>query len=251
MPVPAPFPKHPLRLSRKPIPLRIRWGIGGGLLLGLVALAAFGWWHASSPGTDTPLPPRLRYGFVLDGQSPDGFRVREGHELLRKGAIDTLIVSGARIGGGVHYSTIWVRMLPLDAAEKTRVVEMRSACMSTLDEARMLDAFFEERKVDSAVVVTSGFHVWRAASIFAKVSQGRRKWFFQAAPDSRWDGGWTDREGLKARFYEGSKRITWVLFEQWKAVPRTAPVPEHSIARGEDLGRLPAPAWKVGPQDRP
>lgn len=251
MPVPSPFPKRPLRPSRKPFPLRTwRW-IGGGLLLGLVAFTAVGWWHATATETDTPLPARLRYGFVLDGQSPDGFRVREGHELLRKGVIDTLIVSGVPVGGGVHYSTIWVRMLPLDAAEKTCVVEMRSTCSSTWDEARMLEAFFEERKVDSAVVVTSGFHVWRAASIFAKVSQGRRKWFFQAAPDSRWDGGWTDREGLKARFYEGSKRITWVLFEQWKPVSRTAPVPGYSIARGEDLGRMPAPAWTTGPQDRP
>lgn len=251
MPVPSPFSTSPVRPNKE---RSIAWSwlwVGGGLLVILVAFVSIGWWHATAPGTDAPLPRHLRYGFVLDGQSPDGFRVREGYELLHKGVIDTLIVSGVGVGGGVHFSTIWVRMLPLDTKEKTRVLEMRSACTSTLDEARMLDAFFEERKVDSAVVITSGFHVWRAASIFAKVSQGRRKWFFQGAPDSRWDGGWIDREGLKARFYEGSKRITWVLFEQWKTVSRTAPLPAYSIARGDDLGRMPAPAWKSGPQDRP
>jgi hypothetical protein len=184
---------------------------------------------------------------VLDGQSPDGYRVREGYELLHTGVLDTLIVSGVDIGGGAHYSTVWVRMLPLVGKEKERVLEMRSSCTSTLDEARMLDAFFEERKIDSAVVVTSTFHVWRAASIFAKVSRGRRRWFFQGAPDSRWDGGWADREGLKARFFEGAKRTTWVLFEQWKGVSRTSPVQPHSIARGEELGKFPPPAWKAAP----
>jgi hypothetical protein len=251
MPVPSPLSRPPDRNPRERPSTRIWLWSAGGLLAGLLVFAAFGGWRASTPGIGDPLPRHLRYGFVLDGQSPDGFRVREGHELLRKGVIDTLIVSGVAIGGGVHYSTIWVRMLPLAATEKTRVVEMRSACTSTLDEARMLEAFFQERQVDSAVIVTSGFHVWRAASIFAKVSQGRRKWFFQAAPDSRWDGGWTDREGLKARFFEGTKRITWVLFEQWKPVSRTAPVPAHAMARGDDLGRLPAPAWKTAPHERP
>jgi hypothetical protein len=221
--------------------------IVGGLLVFLVAYIGFCLWHACTPGARDPLPKHVRYGFVLDGQSPDGLRVGKGYELLHQGIIDTLLVSGVEIGGGVHFSTIWVRMLPLVGKERERVLEVRSTCSSTLDEARMMDLYFGERKVDSAIVVTSDFHVWRAASIFAKASQGRRRWFFQGAPDSRWDGGWSDREGLKARFFEGAKRITWVLFEQWKGAPPTVSVHSNSIVRGEELGRLPAPAWKAGP----
>jgi uncharacterized SAM-binding protein YcdF (DUF218 family) len=247
MPVPSPFrPASPRSAKVRAFPPAWSW-FAAGLPVLLFAFGGFAWWRADSPGSRDPLPAHARYGFVLDGQSPDGFRVREGYELLHGGIIDTLIVSGVEIGGGVHFSTVWVRMLPLVGSEKERVLEWRSACSSTLCEARMMDAYFEERNVDSSVVVTSGFHVWRAASIFAKASQGRRRWFFQGAPDTRWDSGWMDREGLKSRFFEWTKRIVWILFEQWKPLPRTSPVQPHSIARGEELGRMPASAWKTGP----
>jgi hypothetical protein len=115
----------------------------------------------------------------------------------------------------------------------------------------MMDAWFRERGVDTALVVTSGFHVWRAASIFDKVSRGHPRWFFHAAPDSRWDRGWTDREGLKSRFLEGTKRIAWMLLERWTPLDPAAPAPTPAIARGEELGRLPPPAWVSGPPPRP
>jgi len=247
MPVPSPFhPVSPRPSEQRSLPPTWIW-IPAVVSILLLAYVGFGWWHASSRSARDPLPKHVRYGFVLDGQSPDGLRVGKGYELLHQGVVDTLVVSGVEIGGGVHYSTIWVRMLPLVGKEKERVLEMRSTCSSTLDEARMMDAYFDERRVDSVVVITSDFHLWRAASIFAKVSQGRRRWFFQGAPDTRWDGGWSDREGMKARFFEGAKRFTWVLVEQWKGVSRTSPVHPHSIARGDELGRLPAPAWKSAP----
>lgn len=246
MPVPAPISPSafPDRESRS---FGRRWFavfVCPSALALVLSWALLGYWRADAPGSHRNLPRHVRYGFVLDGQSPDGFRVSSGLELLRRGVFDTLIVSGVEVGGGVHYSTLWVRMLPLLDNEKGRILEMRSSCSSTMDEARMMDSFFEGRKADSVVVVTSAFHVWRASSIFEKASDGRRNWYFHGADDSRWASGWSRREGLKSRFMEWSKRILWVLVEQWLPAPRDLGIPDHAIAGGEALGRLPPALWK-------
>ena len=222
----------------------------GPRILAAAALAFTLWsaaslWRADPPAIHRPPPTHLRYAFVLDGQSPDGFRTAKALELLRGGVVDTLLVSGVELGGGIHFSTIWVRMLPLSDAERGRVLEIRSACTSTRDEARMMEAFFRERRVDSALVVTSAFHLWRAASIFENASGSRTTWFFAGAHDSRWDEGWKGREGLKAHLLEWTKRTTWILWEQWKT-PRES-VKSGTIARGEDLGRFPPSAWMTAP----
>lgn len=207
------------------------------------AWCAVSWIRADRPSATSPLPGHSRYGFVLDGQSPDGNRVAAGLDLLRSGRVDTLIVSGVALSKDVYYSMIWVRQAPLDSATRGRVLEMRSFCSSTLDEARMMDLFFRERGVDTAVVVTSDYHVWRAASIFDKVSQGRIAWFFHGASDSRWNGRAGSREGIKARFMEWTKRLVWALFERWKPLD-AAPPKFNRLVGGEELGRLPPPAWK-------
>ncbi len=217
----------------------IRWS---WILVFLILWGMVGFWKASNPRR--PLPAHARYGFILDGQSPDGYRVASGLDWLRQGKIDTLIVSGVELGGGVYFSMIWVHNLPLVGKDKEHIVEMRSSCTSTMEEARMMDAFFRERKIDTAVVITSEFHVWRAASIFEKVSQGKIQWFFRGAPDARWDAPWGDREMFKAHLLEWTKRITWVLWEQWKPLDRQSPVKSHSLHGGEELGRMPPPNWK-------
>lgn len=214
-----------------------------------VAIVAWGcvsWWRADVPSAHRPLPAHLRWGFVLDGQSPDGNRVAAGLGLLRAGRIDTLVVSGVPIAGGVFTSMIWVRQAPLDSADRGRVLEMRSASSSTMDEARVMERFFRGRGVDSALVVTSDFHVWRAASIFEKVSDGGVAWFFHGAPDSRWNGQAGDRERFKSRLMEWTKRASWCLWERWKPVDPEDPIRPHGLVGGPGLGRLPEPAWIGG-----
>jgi hypothetical protein len=243
MPVPSPYPRGLVPSHRIHVEVAPKWRwrlVVIAIVLGWIGLCL---WRASAPGAFAPAPRHARYGFVLDGQSPDGERVLEGARMLRDKRIDTLIVSGVHIGGGVYYSMIWTRMLALDSIEKGRVLEMRSACTSTMDEAVMMHAFFRERKIDTAVVITSGFHVWRAASIFEKVSRGDMVWAFQPAPDSRWDAGWTDREGFKSKLMEWTKRASWVLLEQWKAVDPSQ-IRNHALHGGDQLGALPPPAWK-------
>lgn len=209
----------------------------------IVAWACVSWWCADVPSAHRPLPAHLRYGFVLDGQSPDGNRVAAGLRLLRAGRIDTLVVSGVPIAGGVYTSMIWVRQAPLGATDRAKIFEMRSGCSSTMDEARMMDEFFRARGVDSALVVTSDFHVWRAASIFEKVSGGGVAWFFHGASDSRWSGAAGDRERFKSRLMEWTKRFSWSLWERWNPIDPGEPIRPHGLVGGGDLGRVPAPAW--------
>lgn len=209
----------------------------------IVAWACVSWWRADVPSAHRPLPAHVRYGFVLDGQSPDGNRVAAGLRLLRTGRIDTLVVSGVPIAGGVFTSMIWVRQAPLGAADRAKIFEMRSGCSSTMDEARMMDEFFRVRGVDSALVVTSDFHVWRAASIFERVSGGGVVWFFHGASDSRWSGAAGDRERFKSRLMEWTKRFSWSLWERWKPIDPREAIRPHGLVGGGDLGRVPAPAW--------
>jgi len=186
-----------------------------------------------------PMPGHMRHAMVLDGQGPSGSRALEGLRLLRQGRIDTLVLSGVEIGGGYFYSMLWSRMLPLTQAERTRVLELRSVCNSTQDEASLADSVFSGD--DTVLVVTSAFHAWRAASIFRRRSRSRAVFRVHATGDEVWDRGWSDRESRKMRFLEWTKRTVWVLWEQWLPV-RGAPA-RHEFARGEALGRFPPPAW--------
>jgi len=191
-----------------------------------------------------PDPPlrHARYGMVLDGQGPSGSRAMEGLRLLREGRIDTLVLSGTGIGGGFVYSMLWVRMLPLSGAERGRTLELRSNCTSTRDEASLADSVFRSLGIgDTVVVITSGYHAWRAGSIFRRVARSGTVFRVHTADDPVWEKGWSDREGRKMRFLEWTKRIVWVLWEQWR--PASGDPPWHAFVRGPGLGELPPPAW--------
>jgi hypothetical protein len=196
-------------------------------------------WRAGVFRGPDPLPGHVRHAMVLDGQGPSGSRALEGLRLLRDGRTDTLVLSGVEIGGGFFYSMLWVRMLPLSRAERERVVELRSDCTSTQDEARVAASIFSGD--DTVLVVTSAFHAWRAASIFRRRAGSGTVFRVHATGDEVWDRGWSDREGRKMRFLEWTKRAVWVLWEQW--LPARGEPAWHNSVRGAALGQIPASAW--------
>ena len=223
-----------------------RRGKGGGGPARLAAIPVLLWISISALRSGAfrrtdPQPRHASYAMVLDGQGLSGSRGTEGLRLLREGRIDTLVLSGTEIGGGFVYSMVWVRMLPLAGPERRRTLELRSGSTSTQDEARLADSVFSNLGQDTVVVVTSTYHAWRAGSIFRRETRSGVVFRIHSAPDPGWDGGWTDREGLKLRFFEWSKRVVWVLWEQWFPV-RSGP-PWHMFVRGPDLGEVPPPAW--------
>ncbi|HNY29676.1 MAG TPA: YdcF family protein [Fibrobacteria bacterium] len=211
-------------------------------VIALVAVAMGAWTLASlwRVGLRIEGPPaKVRYAFVLDGQGPNGVRVRHALELLHSGRVDTVVVSGSPVGIDVHYSTVWIHDLELDSAERSRIVELRSRSMSTQDEARLADSVFAALGQDSVVVVTSDFHAWRAASVFRTVTRGRVAYGWSPATDPFWAMGLFDRGAAKMRAEEWTKRLTWTLVESWLA--RKDPVPVAKMVRGSEVGRFPPP----------
>jgi len=188
-----------------------------------------------------PPPRHARHALVLDGQGPTGCRAWEGLRLLREKRTDTLVLSGTEVGGGVFYSMVWSRMLPLDSVERTRTLEMRSGSTSTQDEARLADSLFHALGDDTVMVVTSAYHAWRTASVFRRVARSGCVFVVVPAPDPDWDKGWRDREGRKMLVMEWTKRFYWLVWENWR--PVHGPLPWVVFGRGADLGRLPDPAW--------
>lgn len=214
--------------------------------LRLIALLAIAWtgfsaWKAGAFRSPDPMPKHVRHVFVLDGQGPTGCRTLKGLQLVREHRADTLVISGTEAGGGVVYSMIWSRMLPLDSSERTRTIELRSGSLSTQDEARLADSLFHLMGDDTVMVVTSAYHAWRAASVFREVTGSGTVFVVVPSPDPIWDKGWSDREGQKMRVMEWTKRLYWTVWERWR--PVRGPVTWSVFARGSDLGRLPEPAW--------
>lgn len=212
----------------------------------LFAMAAVLWtaisaWKAGAFRPPDPLPGHVRHALVLDGQGPAGSRAEKGLDLLRRHLADTLVLSGTDVGGGVVYSMIWARMLPLDSLDRTRTVELRSGSSSTQDEARLADSLFHRMGDDTVMVVTSSFHAWRTASVFRRIARSGTVFVVVPSPDPVWDKGWMDREGRKMHLMEWTKRLYWTLWERWS--PVQGPLPWHAFARGAELGRLPEPAW--------
>ena len=217
-------------------------GLVAGFGLGLVvAWTGISCWRAGALRPADPLPRHVRHAMVLDGQGVSGSRAFEGLRLLREGSVDTLVLSGVQIGGGFFYSMVWARMLPLAPSERSRVLELRSDCHSTQNEAILADSVFHALGDDTVVVVTSSYHVWRAASIFRRRSRSGTVFVVHGADDPYWDLGWSDRESCKMRFLEWTKRSVWVLWEQWAPAPKEFPASQ--FARGVDVGRIPPSAW--------
>ncbi|HXP90435.1 MAG TPA: ElyC/SanA/YdcF family protein [Fibrobacteria bacterium] len=221
------------------MPRRIRIRTAGALALAVVVWTGISALRAGVFRGPDPMPGHVRHAMVLDGQGPSGERAMEGLRMLREGRTDTLVLSGVEIGGGFFYSMLWVRMLPLSGAERDRVVELRSSCTSTQDEARLAASVFTGD--DTVLVVTSAFHAWRAASIFRGRAGSGTVFRVHAVGDGVWDRGWSDREARKMRFLEWTKRIFWVLWEQW--LPVRGDPAWHEFVRGHELGRFPPPAW--------
>jgi len=209
--------------------------------LALIVWTGFSVFEAGAFRAPDALPSHVRHVLVLDGQGPTGNRALEGLRLLRDRRADTLVLSGTEVGGGIVYSMIWSRMLPLDSSDRTRTLELRSGSSSTQDEARLADSLFHALGDDTVMVVTSAFHAWRAGSVFRRVGRSGTVFVVVPAPDPIWDKGWRDREGLKMRLMEWTKRLHWTVYEQWRPIHGSRPW--HLFARGADLGRFPEPAW--------
>jgi uncharacterized SAM-binding protein YcdF (DUF218 family) len=145
-------------------------------------------------------PAKADMAVVLAGD-PRGQRILEAAELVRKGYVPSVLVSGpayydehesdAAIRFAVHHGNPaeWFIGLPNDA-------------LSTREEARIVLDELKRRNVRSFVLVTSDYHTRRAGRIYSatmKEMGGGPEMRVVAATDRyfRRDGWWKSREGLK------------------------------------------------------
>jgi hypothetical protein len=193
----------------------------------LLAVAAGLWWGVGlswNAMVRSDAPVHARWTLVLDGWVPRGERAARGLALARAGMTDSVLVSGTNIAPGLWGSTLQILALHPEPALAGRVAELRHQANSTIEESRHAIAFFRSRGVDTILLVTSDYHSDRAASIFAKLAEGRPVALSVPAVEARFAAGW-DRERRKTWLLEATKRVHWGLYERW-----VLPVADSSTA---------------------
>jgi len=150
---------------------------------------------------------------VVLGGDYTGSRLIGGAELVKKGYVPIVIVSGpagpydvnegdAAIQFAIHkgYSTDWF-------------VPVRHTANSTREEAEVLIEELKRRKAHSFILVTSNFHTRRARRLFLSVLEHKGNGMTMhivATPDRDYDprSWWKTRQGWKVAFFEWTKTIT-------------------------------------------
>lgn len=215
--------------------------LGLGLAL-LVAIPAGLWWGLGlswSSMVRSDAPAHARWALVLDGWVPGGERVARGLALARAGTTDSVLVSGTLTAPGLWGSTLQLLAIHPEPGLAGRVAELRHQANSTIEESRYAISFFRSRGVDTVLLVTSDYHSDRAASIFAKLAEGRPVALSVPAIETRFAGGW-DRERLKTWLLEATKRVHWSLYERWVLREAdSAAAASWTVALGAEAGTSP------------
>lgn len=161
------------------------WLIANALTVGLVvgALAVFGLgFLLDSP--DAPIE-RSEAIVVISGDE-DLARFREGLRLYRLGWGRVLIFSGAARDTLVSNAEV-MRDLAVRAGVPERDILVDPEGADTLGNARNTRKLMEERRLSSAILVTSPYHLRRAVLTFqATFNESGVRVIGHSAPDSEW-----------------------------------------------------------------
>lgn len=181
-------------------------------LLLLVPLALGVKVHATGRRT-RPLPPEVKTGVVLGALVfPDGTpasalvdRVKLGVELLQRGALDRLVLTGGSPDGRPTEASVMAQLaLSMGAPQSSLLLE--SASRSTFDNARHTAGLLAPLGVREVALITCDFHVARAGAQFR--AHGLTTW---AVPSVR---QLTAANRLMVTFKEviAFARRPWLLF---------------------------------------
>lgn len=167
-PAPGPTPPRPRRFG----PSARRWLLAIAAVPLFLLLAAALFWQAcrdfSASAAAGPSLPEVTKGEVIVVLTGDAFRIPRALELLRSRRSDYILFSGVEPGvsltdivnqqGGAvtHIHTVWEKIL----------TESRSR--TTLENARVAHAILTEKRAKRAVLVTSDYHMPRAARVFRR-----------------------------------------------------------------------------------
>ena len=152
-------------------------------------------------------PARADYAVVLAGDG-HGHRIIQGGELVRRGFVRKVLVSGPCCCYGVQESDMAVDFAVRKGYPQNFFVKAPHSATSTRQEAQVLIPELRRLGAHSILLVTSDYHTRRAGRTFRKLADGLAMRVI-AAPDEhfRWDSWWRNREAQKVVYMEWSKTI--------------------------------------------
>jgi uncharacterized SAM-binding protein YcdF (DUF218 family) len=177
------------------------------ILLALVfhnaLLAAMGGYlvHATAP-------EKADIALVLAGDS-DGNRILAGGDLVRRGYVPRVLVSGPSGLYGHYECDLAIPFAVKAGYPESYFVHLEHDARSTKEEAVNTVARLRQLGAHKILLVTSDYHTRRAGKIFRSVAPDLQI-IVVAAPDKSFtaDGWWHTRQGEKIAFIEWLKTVT-------------------------------------------
>ena len=195
---------------------RFQFALAALLLVAVVYLARDVWLGAlGSALVHDEGAAQAEIAVVLAGDNW-GYRLTKGAELVRQGYVPLVLVSGPPGFYGVNEADAAIHFAIGKGYPAEWFIPVYHTALSTREEATAILDALQQRRIHSALLVTSDYHTGRAGRIFRGVERQRGGGpdlrvvasgdrFFSAA---NW---WHNREGQKIAFMEWSKTLASVF----------------------------------------
>jgi uncharacterized SAM-binding protein YcdF (DUF218 family) len=159
---------------------------------------------------DGPAPAPI--AVVLAGDFT-GVRLEGAADLARRGFVPQILVSGPPGMYGINEADAGIRFMVAKGCPAEWFIPIYHKGTSTRDEARVMLAELDNRKIRNFILVTSNYHTGRARRIYLDVERERGggptfRVVAVADPVYNPEAWWHSREGRKAAFFEWTKTLT-------------------------------------------
>jgi len=161
-------------------------------------------------------PAKADIAIVLAGDF-NGRRIEKAAELVRRGFVPAVIVSGPQGMYGVHESDLAIAFAIRKGYPAEWFIPFPNSALSTREEAALFLPELQRRNIRSFLLVTSDFHTARAARLFreaARSTPGKNaEMRVVAAPHEYFhaDSWWRTRQSQKVVFMEWTKTLATVV----------------------------------------
>ncbi len=189
-------------------------------VLAAALLMAVAWWYLPQLGlylavTDEP-PQPADVLVVLSGDR--GERMEYAFSLYQAGLADLFIVSGGPLYGDLSEADLLRRHAVLLGVPDNKVI-LEPRAVNTYQNARYTRELMEFYNLESALVVTSPYHMRRVRMVFDEVYAGSGiRLRYAPVPDSWFDPErwWETPGGRKVVLSEYAKLSVMLLPERWR-----------------------------------
>lgn len=185
---------------------RLFWGalVLAGAILALAPI----WLPYAGSVLEASDPPRKADAALVLAGDGYGDRIRTAAELVRRGFVPKVYVSGPEGFYGLHEDELAIAWAVKQGYPASYFIPLRIKGTSTREEAELVLPLLRRERIRNLLIVTSDFHTGRAGRVFRKAAPDMNITIV-SAPDHLFElrKWWRTREGQKAVFYEWSKII--------------------------------------------